>query len=164
MSINFFDNRCQETPIIDPSFGICDDRNGLKAYTNISNPNLWVATIENPHNQSITFTAIDNCIEILRGDGNQERACDGMLTYTDNLVFIELKEAAKAWIPDAIEQLETTIKTFSAHHDINEFKHKRAFACNKKHPKFQVIEPSTKKHFFDKYRVRLNIQGTIKVM
>jgi predicted ATPase len=28
---------------------------------------------------------------------------------------------------------------------------------------FQVIEPSTKKYFFDTYRVRLNIQGTIKI-
>lgn len=163
MSINFFEAPCQEPPISSALFGLCDDQNGLKAYTNTNAPNKWIATVENPQTILITFTAIDNCIEILRGDGNQEKRCDGMLTYADNIVFVELKEAEKSWILDAIEQLETIIQHFKANHDMSLFRHKRAFACNKKHPKFHVIEPSTKKLFFDTHRVRLNIQGTIRV-
>lgn len=161
MNTNFFDLNCQEQPVAESRFGLCDDQNGQKAYTNCDKPKTWVATVDNAQQLPITFSAIDNCVKILRGDGNQERSCDGMLIYTDNIVFVELKEAARAWIPDAIEQLETTIVSFKAHHDLSIHKHKRAFACNKKHPKFQVIEPSIRKLFFDKHRVRLNIQGTI---
>ena len=86
-----------------------------------------------------------------------------MLTYADNIVFVELKAVLKSWIPNATEQLETTIQHFIAHHDISTYRHKRAFACNKKHPKFQVIDNETKRRFFDTYRVRLNIQGVIKI-
>ncbi len=163
MSINFFEAKCQESPISAIRFGLCDDQNGQKAYTDTNNPNNWIAVLENAHKQPVTFTAIDNCIEILRGDNNAEKRCDGMLTYTDNIVFVELKEVEKAWILDAVEQLETTIRYFMENHDINLFRHKRAFACNKKHPRFKVIEPETKKRFFDTYRVRLNIQATIKL-
>ena len=171
MSVNFFQTECQEPPIIAPSFGICDEKEdnkseinkNKKAYTNIQDINTWIATVENPEMVSITFTAIDNCIEILRGDGSLERRCDCMLTYPDNIVFVELKEVEKSWISDAVEQLETTIQHFTLNHDIHVYRHKRAFACNKKHPKFHVIEPSTKRRFFDTYRVRLNIQGVIKI-
>jgi hypothetical protein len=163
MSTNFFNNRCQEPSISAQLFGLCDDQNGLKAYTNVLTPNTWVATVENPETKPVIFTAIDNCVEILRGDGSLERRCDGMLTYTDNIVFVELKEVEKAWITGAVEQLETTIQYFTENHDINLFRHKRAFACNKKHPRFKVIEPETKKRFFHNYRVRLNIQGIIKI-
>ena len=79
MRINFFDTACQEPPITATIFGICDDQDGSKAYTDILESNTWVATVENPEAKTITFTAIDGCIEILRGDGNQERKCDAFL-------------------------------------------------------------------------------------
>ncbi len=163
MSINFFDRGCQESPITASSFGICDAQDGSKAYTDILDATTWVAKVENPEAKAIIFTAIDGCIEILREDGSIERRCDAMLIYTDNIVFVELKEVNKQWINDAIEQLEITIQNFRANHDLNLFKHKRAFACNKKHPSFHVIEPETKRRFFDTYRVRLNVQAVIKV-
>lgn len=163
MNVNFFEEKCQEVPISERCFGIFDNPEKKKATTSINAPEKWVATVENPNRLTITFTAVDNCIEILRGDGNSEKRCDGLLTYTDNIVFVELKEVEKSWIAGAIEQLETTIQYFIANHDIKNYKHKRAFACNKKHPSFHVIETETKRRFFNTYRVRLNIQGVIKV-
>ena len=163
MIVNFFQTECQEPPISTSNFGVCDNQDGQKAYTDSTDATKWIANVENPNTLSITFTAIDNCIPILRGDGNDEKRCDGMLTYTDNIVFIELKEVAKSWISDAIEQLEITVQHFIANHDISAYKHKRAFACNKKHPQFQVIDTETKRRFFDRYRIRLNLQHTIKV-
>ena len=163
MRINFFDTACQEPPITATIFGICDDQDGSKAYTDILESNTWVATVENPEAKTITFTAIDGCIEILRGDGNQERKCDAMLSYTDTIVFVELKDVNKRWIHDAIEQLEITIQNFRANYDLSLYKHKRAFACNKKQPNYAVIEQVTKRHFFETYRVRLNVQAVIKV-
>lgn len=163
MSINFFDTRCQEPPITALSFGICDNQDGTKAYTDILDATTWVAKVENPEAKAIIFTAIDGCIEVLRANGDMERRCDGMMTYTENIVFVELKEAERKWISDAIEQLEITIQHFRANYDLNLFKHKRAFTCNKKRPKFEIIAPETKRRFFDTYRVRLNVQAVIKV-
>jgi hypothetical protein len=162
MSVNFFEIGCQEQPITAQIFGICDKKNE-KAFTKLQEPKTWIATVENLNLISITFTAIDGCIKILRDDGSTEKRCDCMLTYTDNIVFVELKEVEKSWTTEAIKQLEITIKQFIAEHDISVYRHKRAFACNRKHPRFQVIEPSLKKRFFDTYRVRLNIQGLIKI-
>lgn len=163
MNSNFFDINCQEAPITALVFGICDDQNGQKAYTDLANAPKWIATVENPNAHKVVFTAIDNCISITRDDGSDEKRCDGMITYLDNIIFVELKVVAKSWQSDAIEQLEITIQHFIANHDLTQFKHKRAFACNKKHPHFQVIETETKRRFFDKYRVRLNIQANIKL-
>ncbi|NJO14694.1 MAG: hypothetical protein HC877_02815 [Thioploca sp.] len=92
-----------------------------------------------------------------------ERRCDGMLTYTDNIIFVELKNQRKNWISDAVEQLKITIECFTKHHDLNLFKRKRAFACNKKHPNFCTGHKETMKRFFDTYKIRLNIQAKIKI-
>lgn len=163
MKINFFETNCQETPISAIIFGICDDDNKQPSYTDCNNPDKWVAVIKNPEAISIIFTAIDNCIDIRRTNGDQEKRCDSILTYHNNIVFVELKNQAKDWITDAIEQLEITIQYFMDNHDITKFKHKRAFACNKKHPTFQVIYQETKRRFWDKYHIRLDIQATIAI-
>lgn len=163
MKIDFFDTNCQETPISAIIFGICDDDNKQPSYTDSCNPDKWIAVIENPKTISIIFTAIDNCIDIRRANGEPEKRCDSILTYHNNIVFVELKDKAKTWTTDAIVQLETTIQYFMDSHDLNTFKHKRAFACNKKHPTFQVIDHEIKRPFWDKYHIRLNIQATIVV-
>ena len=163
MTVNFLDVRCQELPISASQFGICDDQNGLIAYTDTTDSSKWIATVNNPQATPVTFTAVDNCVEILRGDGDADRKCDGMMTYSENLVFVELKEVKSSWISDAVEQLEITIQHFIANHDIGIFRHKRAFACNKKHPNFHVIDNETKRRFFDTYRIRLNVQATIQI-
>jgi len=163
MSVNFFDSNCQEPPIDKPLFGICDNQNGERAYTDITDQNKWIATVENNNQVAIIFTAIDHCIEIRGENGDMDKRCDGMITYPDNIVFIELKDKEASWISDAINQLEVTINHFIANHDLNIYKHKRAFACNKRHPRFQVIDTALKQRFFSEYRVRLNIEATIKI-
>jgi hypothetical protein len=92
-----------------------------------------------------------------------EKRCDGMLTYQDNIVFVELKNQLKDWIQDGLEQLETTIKHFTIAHDLEKIRHKRAFLANKKKRHFHVIQHEMKKRFFDTYKVRINIEGTIKI-
>lgn len=163
VNIDFSDKKCQEPSVVASKFGICDDQNGKVAYTDLYNNEKWIATVENLDTIPITFTAIDNCIAIFRPNGDTEKRCDCMMTYTNNIVFVELKEVKGAWIPQAIEQLETTIKVFGEYNDWGKYRHKRAFACNKKHPRFQVIDIETKRRFFDAYRVRLNIEATIKI-
>ena len=77
---------------------------------------------------------------------------------------MELKDQAKDWIQEAIEQLESTIQFFIEHHDISIYKHKKAFACNKKHRHFQEIDNEFNLQFFRKYGVRIDVQGQIIVV
>lgn len=161
--MNFFDAACQEPAIKHAKFGICDDQDGTKAYTNITDDNKWVATVINPAQRVIVFTAIDACI--IKGDEALGRGrCDGMLTSSEHLYFVELKDQMSRWISDAIDQLESTIQFFTQYHDISAFRHKKAFACNKKHRVFQEIDNELNKKFFRKYRVRLDVQAEIIVV
>lgn len=163
MSINFFSDICQEGPIVDSEFGICDNQDGEKAFVNCDNRDKWVATVDNAKNIALIFTAIDNCIEVLRDNGDMDKRCDGMLTSEEYIVFLELKSQRSNWIQDAIKQLRSTVGHFVANHDISVFRYKKAFACNNKHPQFQYINHEKKQRFFNEFKVRLHVQATIKV-
>jgi hypothetical protein len=53
--MDFFEITCQE-PTIDKSiFGLCDDQNRTKAYTNIDDQTKWIATVRNDNNKNLTF-------------------------------------------------------------------------------------------------------------
>ena len=163
MPINFFAPACQEQPISVPIFGICDDRLGGKAFTNVHEPEIWVATVENPGCLLVQLTAIDHCLPMLRADQSMDNRCDAMLTYSENLVFIELKVVGKQWVKEAIAQLEATIQHFIASHDPSLFSKKRAFACNRRHPRFAEMDMEKKQRFYHAYRFRLHIGATIKI-
>lgn len=38
MKVNFLENTCKEPTRNDSLFGLCDDQNGLKAYSNTDSP------------------------------------------------------------------------------------------------------------------------------
>ena len=141
--MNFFDPACQEPVRNDILFGICDDQNGSNAYTNINKRSTWVAIVQNARGISLTFTAIDGCV-IKNGEEENRGRCDGMLTSDEHLYFIELKSGRKDRHSNAIAQLESTIQFLIANHGTPNYKHKKAFACNKRKPGFQVDRKSTR--------------------
>ena len=163
--MNFFKPACQEPTIDDSTFGLCDEQDGSKACTNIDDPAKWIATVKNDRKKILTFTAIDKCV--LNDDEEPGKGrCDGMLTSDSNehIYFVELKDEAKGWRTEAIKQLESTLQFFIAHHDINVFKHKKAFACNKKHKHFQQIDHELNLRFFRTYGVRIDVQAKIIII
>jgi hypothetical protein len=162
--MDFFKVDCQE-PAIDASlFGLCDDQNGTKAYTRISNSEDWIATVKNDNRRKICFTAIDKCVIKDHEEPGRGR-CDGMLTSPGQFIyFVELKDQAKNWIMDAIEQLESTIQFFIENHDISIYKHKKAFACNKRHQHFQETDNELNIRFFRTYGVRIDVQAEVIVL
>lgn len=163
MKIDFLSNSFKETERTDTTFGVCDDQNGEKAYSDSTDPTKWIATVSNPLAASIAFTPIDKCLikdTELPGVGR----CDGMLTSSQHLFFIELKDQRSDWKNDAIKQLEDTVILFNSNHTEEErrqFKHKKAFACNKARRKFQEIDNEENLRFFRTYGVRLDIQARI---
>lgn len=163
MSLNFLVNTCREPAREDLLFGLCDDQNGQKAYSNIDNPTKWIAKVKNDNAVTLVFTPIDKCI-IHDHEYPGRGRCDGMLTSAEHLYFVELKDEAKKWITGAIEQLESTIEFFKENHNINEFKHKKAFACNKRHTHFQEIDNEFNKAFFRKHKFRIDVQAEILVV
>jgi hypothetical protein len=84
-----------------------------------------------------------------------------MFTSNEHIYFVELKDQRKDWISDSITQLESTIQFFIENHDATIYKHKKAFACNKKHPQFQKIDNELNLRFFRTYGFRLGIQADI---
>lgn len=111
MSLDFFKAECQEPSLNNNFFGLCDDQDGSKAYTNINDPTKWIATVINEKNKILVFTAIDKCVindneQIGRG------RCDCMLSSDEHIFFIELKDKLPPWQKEAKEQLESTIQFF----------------------------------------------------
>lgn len=163
MSINFFEAKCKNTTK-ESLFGLCDNEDGSPAYLDFSDKIKWNASVNNSvPSKELVFIAIDNCIEILRENSEMDNRCDCLLTYPDNIIFVELKNKGSDWIGEGMNQLDVTIKNFDSNHGLSDYKHKRAFIANKKHPNFHVIDVEKKRKFWDKYRVRLNIDSVINV-
>ncbi len=89
-----------------------------------------------------------------------------MLTSAEyeHIYFVELKNERKQWMKNAIEQLESTIQFFIKYHDISVFKHKKAYACNKKHRHFQEIDNELNLRFFRAYGVRIDVQAEVIIV
>jgi hypothetical protein len=115
-------------------FGICDDKPHQRAYIDTEDGRKWIAVIQNDERKSITFTAFDNCIEFNKTNGKKESRCEGVLTYSDTIIFVEAKERkgdAQTWAKDADKQLRNSIKLIEAKINLNIFSIKKAAICNK---------------------------------
>jgi hypothetical protein len=77
---------------------------------------------------------------------------------------VELKDERDSWITGALEQLESTIQFFIANHDISAYKHKKAFACNRRKGRFQEIDNEINLRFFRTYGVRIDVQAEIIIV
>lgn len=167
MSINFFDANCQ-SQTNQHKFGLCDDPQPSKdpAYIDIDDYSKWIAIVENNQELEVIFTAIDNCIKLLRSDGKMDNRCDGMLTYNNNIIFVELKERKytnSVWIDDGENQLRKIISVFINNHDLQIFKSKKAYIANSKKPQFQYSHKERMQKFRNDTGFTLIIQNTIKV-
>ena len=161
--MDFFKPDCQSGPFDQAQFGLCDDQNATRAYVDTTTPEKWVATVDNPSRRAVTFTAIDKCV-MQDGDEPGRGRCDGMLTTDDLLYLVELKDQAPPWRQHAIEQLESSIQFLLAHHDVSRFRHKKAFASNKRRPAFVTVENELQLQFRREYGFRIDVQATVVVV
>ena len=167
MPINFLEAKCSETTNVS-LFGLCDAPPPSKdpAYISyeIADKTEWIAEVENNSLLEVVFTAVDNCIDVKRSDGSEEQRCEGFLTYSDVVIFVELKNrASKGWISKGRDQLMKTIELFSLNHDISLYNGKRAHIANKQRPFFEGGFQQTIDTFKADTGFTLQIQSTIKI-
>ncbi len=165
MKIDFFIPSCQSYTD-NKVFGICDDPHPSQnpAYIDEHNGTKWIAIVENNDRIPVTFTAIDNCIKILRADNKMEKRCDGMLTFNSTVIFLELKQRSKignSWVKDAVKQLISTISSFESTVDSNDYIIKKAYIANSEHPKFKSSQMERMEKFYNDAGYILRIEARI---
>jgi hypothetical protein len=165
MSVDFFKLECC-SKTVEPLFGLCDDNNKLPAYIDFFGNKAWIAKVVNKEEKEVTFTAIDNCIEIYRQNGDLESSCDLMMTCEDTLYLVELKSKASEWQSEGIAQLESTILSLKkeAAEFYDSFRKRKAYVANKRHPRFHRTETEDLERFRDIYKIRLYLEATIPIL
>ncbi len=164
MSVRFFNTACSESPRTDKEFGLCDDNSAERAYSDITAPDNWIATVVNDQQRSVVFTAVDNCLSIRKpGTDDMESLCDGMLTTGDQLYLVELKDKRKEWKAEAIGQLENTMRLLREHEHLGPFRFKKGFACNKGKGRSAQIDHELNKRILEQYRFRMDAQTRIVI-
>ncbi len=167
MKVDFFKQECR-TITNEMKFGLCDDENNKEpAYINITDESTWIATVINDTAKKIEFTAIDNCINIFRENGEMERRCDTMISYENNLLFVELKTKRADWKAEGLNQKEVTINSMLEHNEnyYYSFTKRKAIVANSKHrfPSFQDYDTEQREYFKDKYKIRIQYEAEIVI-
>lgn len=165
MPIDFFKSECQSSTT-ESTFGICDDDDETPAYITNNKEHTWVAIIKNEQSKLVNFTAIDKCIDFPLVDGKMQSRCDAMLICDNCLYVIELKNKNADWQLSGIDQLESTVKNLMASLGItyNNYRLRKAYVANKRHPSFHLIKNETMEKFRHLYKIRLDLQAIIKIV
>ena len=164
VAVDFFQTQCQTRPHTDAEFGICDEE-GSVAYVDKDKQNEeahWIATVKNPNQLAVTFTAIDGCVF---PKNQSPKRCDVMLTTANSLHLIELKNRGdrKPSKPfkDGKTQLIATIEALQASCDVHQFKVRMAHVCNKRKPDYQ--SHVSERDFSLKYKFVLKTKTIIHI-
>lgn len=164
MNVQFLKSDCQQE-INKKRFGLYDAEDKTPTEIRLTNEETWNAVVLNNDRKDLTFKAIDNCIDVLRPDGQTDSRCDCMLTYDSTILFIELKNKRESWQSEGLEQIESIVKIMIAQNPkyyYNFTKHK-AIVANKRHqfPAFQESNLEQRQYFSSKYRMRIQFEAEI---
>lgn len=157
MAINFFEPACT-TNTTEALFGLVDAPPATLVLDNAENWNVW---IDNENSINVTIVAIDGCLNIPRIEGER---CEAMLTYTDAIMFVELKDRdGGRWAGKARDQLENTIQLFKRDNNINNYARNYAHIANKQRPNFKSGGSTFRQKFEDATGFVLRIGDVITI-
>lgn len=170
MKVNFFASVYQrEQPRKDLVFGVNDvnqqsGRQGMAYSTTDEGDKPWNACVNNKEGHEVLFTPLDHNIIIHPTSSETYSMCDGMLQRGyEWLAFVELKVVGKGWIQDNVRQLESTISLFHENHDYKTFRHREAYAANRRFPTYQCSHKVQMNEFHSRTKFRLLIENSITV-
>lgn len=122
--------------------------------------------VVNPRHASYNFIPVDNNITVVEPQTqNKVSVCDAMI-LTDGLqevYFIKLKDVRKQWVSKAVSQLESTIRIFNGSHGDVAFKHRLAYASNRRHP-FPASYREKEEQFRRSLGFKLVVSGRINIL
>ena len=157
MAIDFFQAQCQSITA-ETVFGIYDAPPATLVFENPDNWNVWV---DNPNSKEITHTAIDDCMNIARAEGER---CESMIVYDDVLTFIELKDRnGGRWAGKARDQLINTIALFRRDANIVPYTRLYGHIANKQRPNFKAGGGSFSQKFEDETGFVLRVSDVIVI-
>jgi hypothetical protein len=166
MNINFSKTECQ-TDTNEKRFGIYDSGDTKPAKIKYDDEECWGAIVLNDSCKSLLFTAIDNCIEIRRANGEIDNRCDCMLTYNETLLLIELKNVRASWKANGLSQIEATIKHMldKEIQFYDRFKKRKAIVANRIHqsPHFEESDKEQREKFMKLYKTRVQFDAEIVI-
>ena len=167
MRENFMDAGCQ-THSSRKKFGLCDDPPPAKnpAYIDEANGAKWIAVVINEYDYHCTFTAVDNCIDVRKPSGKPDKRCEGILSYNDTVIFVELKQRGALgsdWVKTAAEQIRVTIDHFERTDLAENFTEKKAYIANSEHPKFKESQIDRMEKFVRETGYVLRIENRIRL-
>lgn len=166
MKVDFFKADCRDATS-EIRFGLCDEDNKEPAFIDTAHEDNWIATVENPSAKEIQFTAIDNCIDIVRENGNMDSRCDAMLHYESNLLFVELKTKRADWKSEGLGQIESTIKRMIKDEAdfYYGFRKRKAVVANSRKifPSFQEFDAEQREFFKKNYKIHLQFDAEIVI-
>lgn len=167
MNIDFCKKECQSRTI-EKRFGIYDAEDNSPAVLKFEDENCWNAIVTNDSCKDLLFTAIDNCIEIWRKTGEMDNRCDGMLTFDETLLLIELKNKRDSWQAEGLSQIEATIKQMQNIETgfFYKFKKRKAIVSNRKNqfPSFQESNKEQREYFMKEYKTRVQFESEIIII
>ncbi|MGE5354785.1 MAG: hypothetical protein ACM3PT_00970 [Deltaproteobacteria bacterium] len=166
MSINFLKADCKQTTS-EKTFGLYDAEDKTPVVIKLTDEKTWIATVFNNSNKSIDFTAIDNCINVLRENGEMDSRCDCMLTYDTNLFLVELKNKRDSWQSEGLAQIENIAKRMMEEIPAyyNSFTKRKAVVANRKNqfPSFHESNIEQRQLFISKYKMRIQFDAEILI-
>ena len=165
MTIDFFVNNCK-TNSSKIEFGLCDDPPPVSnpAYIDEDDDSKWIGIVKNKNNKEVEFIAVDACIDIRKPDGNLESRCDGLLSFDNDLIFVELKfrEGGK-WLKKGREQLTITVNNFKANYNILDYDNVYGNVCNSLRPLSHSGHAANIQQFYDETNLVLKSDNIIEI-
>lgn len=166
MSVKFLNTDCQSTTN-EVKFGLYDAEDKTPVKIDLTDEEIWNAIVLNNDSKNVLVTAIDNCIDIFRQNGEMDNRCDCMLTYDTTLLFVELKNKRDSWQSEGLAQIENVVKIMIAEIPdfYNAFTKRKAIVANRKHqfPAFQESNIEQRQYFSSKYKMRVQFEAEIIV-
>jgi hypothetical protein len=164
MSVDFFKADCQKITS-EKKFGLYDAEDKSPAKIKLTDEPTWNATVLNDGVKQILYTAIDNCIDVIRENGDMDSRCDCMLAYDSTLLLVELKNKRDSWQAEGLAQIENIALRMVAEipHYYYGFNKRRAIVANRKNqfPSFYDSNVEQRQYFISKYKMRIQFDAEI---
>jgi len=164
MSTNYLNPDCQQLTS-EKKFGLFDAEDKTAAKIKLTEEITWNATVVNDKGKSLQFTAIDNCIEVYRENGEMDSRCDCMLIHDSYLLLVELKNKRENWQSEGLAQIgHTAMRMIDENADFYYgFKKRKAIVANRKNkfPAFHESNAAHRQYFFSKYKMRVQFEADI---